>query len=129
MEFYIREIQHIGSKRIPQFAPNSLEIQSCRPRFCRSSARTVPAPGPRTGYRQGVAILDAPQAINGLTGSLRERPDAVVFGHTHRPFCGTIDGALFFNPGYAGKTRFGLKRSVAILHCDENGIQGEYLPL
>jgi hypothetical protein len=67
---------------------------------------------------------------DGLKARLdRERPDAVVFGHTHRPFCGTIDGALFFNPGYAGKTRFGLKRSVAILHCDENGIQGEYLPL
>jgi len=59
----------------------------------------------------------------------RERPDVVVFGHTHKPFRQTIDGALFFNPGYAGKSRFGLERSVAILHCGGNGIRAEYLPL
>jgi uncharacterized protein len=59
----------------------------------------------------------------------RERPDAVVFGHTHRPFCETIGGILFFNPGYAGKPRFGLERSVAVLHCDAGGIRAEYLGL
>jgi uncharacterized protein len=59
----------------------------------------------------------------------RERIDVVVFGHTHKPFCQTIGGVLFFNPGYAGKSRFGLARSVAILHCNEKGIREEYLPL
>ena len=59
----------------------------------------------------------------------RERPDVVVFGHTHKPFCQSIDGVLFFNPGYAGKSRFGLERSVAILHCGEKGIRAEYLKL
>ena len=57
----------------------------------------------------------------------RERPDAVVFGHTHKPFCETIGGILFFNPGYAGKPKFGGERSVAILHCDEKEIRAEYL--
>jgi len=59
----------------------------------------------------------------------RERPAVVVFGHTHKPFRQTIDGALFFNPGYAGKPRFGLERSVAILHCGDKGIRAEYLKL
>jgi hypothetical protein len=59
----------------------------------------------------------------------RERPDLVVFGHTHKPFCETIGGTLFFNPGYAGKPRFGLERTVAILHYDQKGIRTEYLPL
>lgn len=59
----------------------------------------------------------------------RERPDAVVFGHTHKRFCETIGGVLFFNPGYAGKQRFALERSVAILHCDKKEIRAEYLPL
>ena len=59
----------------------------------------------------------------------RERPAAVVFGHTHKPFCETIGGRLFFNPGYAGKSRFGLARSVAILHCDEKEIRPQHLPL
>ena len=59
----------------------------------------------------------------------RERPDVVVFGHTHKPFSQTIDGALFFNPGYAGKSRFGLERSVVILHCGQKAIRAEYLRL
>jgi uncharacterized protein len=59
----------------------------------------------------------------------RERPDVVVFGHTHKPFCETIGGTLFFNPGYAGKSRFGLERSVAILHCGGKDIRAEYLKL
>ncbi len=57
----------------------------------------------------------------------RERPDVVVFGHTHRPFCERIGDTLFFNPGYAGKPKFGLARSVAILHCDAKEIRTEFL--
>ena len=60
---------------------------------------------------------------------LRARPDVVVFGHTHKPFCQSIGGTLFFNPGYAGPSRFGLPRSVAILHCEDAAITPEYLPL
>ena len=56
----------------------------------------------------------------------RERPDVIVFGHTHKPFSATVAGTLFFNPGYAGKSRFGMERSVAILHCDEKGIEPEF---
>jgi len=59
----------------------------------------------------------------------RERPDAVVFGHTHKPFNAMMDGVLFFNPGYAGRQRFALERSVAILHCDEKQISAEFLAL
>jgi uncharacterized protein len=59
----------------------------------------------------------------------RERPDVVVFGHTHKPFSERIGGTLFFNPGYAGKARFGLERSVALLHCGAKGIRAEHLTL
>jgi putative phosphoesterase len=59
----------------------------------------------------------------------RERPGVVVFGHTHKPFSEIIGGTRFFNPGYAGRSRFGLERSAAILHCGEKGIRAEYLPL
>jgi putative phosphoesterase len=59
----------------------------------------------------------------------RELPGAVVFGHTHKRFCETIGGILFFNPGYSGKPKFGTERSVAMLHCDENGIRHEFIPL
>lgn len=69
-----------------------------------------------------------------LSGSLqprlmREKPEVVVFGHTHKPFQQTIDGILFFNPGYAGKSRFGMERTVAILECDEKDIRIQFIPL
>jgi hypothetical protein len=59
----------------------------------------------------------------------RVRPDVMVFGHTHKAFSEIIGGTRFFNPGYAGKSRFGLERSVAILHCSDKGIGVEYLNL
>jgi putative phosphoesterase len=59
----------------------------------------------------------------------RERFDVVVFGHTHKPFSQIIGGTLYFNPGYAGKPRFGLERSVAVLHCEGQGIRPEYSKL
>jgi uncharacterized protein len=59
----------------------------------------------------------------------RENPDVVIFGHSHKPFCETIDQVLYFNPGYAGKPRFKLPRSVAVLTCDDAGITADYFPL
>jgi putative phosphoesterase len=59
----------------------------------------------------------------------RDRPDAVVFGHTHKKFCETVGGVLFFNPGYSGKPKHGAERSVAILHCNAKEIRAEFLPL
>lgn len=59
----------------------------------------------------------------------RERPNVVVFGHSHKPFNEIIDGVLYFNPGYAGKPRFGEPRSVAILHCDKQEIRPEFFEL
>ncbi len=60
---------------------------------------------------------------------IREGPEVVVFGHTHKPYCETIGRTLYFNPGYAGKPRFSLARSVAILHCVASGIRPEFLEL
>ena len=51
----------------------------------------------------------------------RAGPHVVVFGHTHKPFSETINGVHFFNPGYAGKQRFNLPRSVAILWIEDKG--------
>jgi hypothetical protein len=72
-----------------------------------------------------------PQSPSGKVKSLiaRGRPDVVVFGHTHRRFCETIGGVLFLNPGYSGKPKVGVERSVAILHCDQKEIRAEFLPL
>lgn len=59
----------------------------------------------------------------------RECPDVVVFGHSHKPFNAVIGGALYFNPGYAGKPRFGEPRSLAVLHCGHGSVRAEYFDL
>jgi uncharacterized protein len=59
----------------------------------------------------------------------RERPDVVVFGHTHATYCGTTGGVLYLNPGSAGKPKFGRGRTAAILHCDGKEIRPEFLML
>lgn len=60
---------------------------------------------------------------------IRENPDVVVFGHTHKRFCETIGQTLYFNPGYAGKPKLRQARSVAILTCDDSGITADYFEL
>ena len=59
----------------------------------------------------------------------REKPDVVVFGHTHKKFAGTVNGILFFNPGYAGKPKFGAERSVALLQINGKEITHQFIPL
>lgn len=59
----------------------------------------------------------------------RHRPDAVVFGHTHKRFAETVEGIFYFNPGYAGKPKGGSERSVALLQVEAGGIRHEFIPL
>ena len=59
----------------------------------------------------------------------KQKPDAVIFGHTHKPFAQMVDGIFYFNPGYAGKPKFGAERSVAILTVVGQEIRHEFIPL
>jgi len=51
-----------------------------------------------------------------------------VFGHTHKPFCERLNGTLYLNPGYAGRTRFNLPRTVALLDTAPQ-LKAEFKPL
>lgn len=59
----------------------------------------------------------------------KERPDVVVFGHTHKPFAEYRGSRLFFNPGYAGKKRFDLPRTAAVLEISAKGISYRWVRL
>jgi putative phosphoesterase len=59
----------------------------------------------------------------------KDRPDVVVFGHTHKKFAETRNDALFFNPGYAGKPRVSAERSVALLQIEDGKIRHEFITL
>ncbi len=70
----------------------------------------------------------------GLHDSLRKRvmafgPDLLVFGHTHRRFLEMHGGVLFVNPGYSGKPRLGLDRSVAVVEVRGAGLEVSFISL
>ena len=48
----------------------------------------------------------------------RERPELVLFGHSHQPRVTRQDGVLFVNPGSAGPRRFSLPRTAGVLELD-----------
>jgi hypothetical protein len=75
-------------------------------------------------------ILDARAPSEAIKMRLiREAPDVVIFGHTHRRFSERIGKTLYLNPGYAGPKRFNLPRSVALLQCGSDGIRVEFKEL
>ena len=58
-----------------------------------------------------------------------ESPDVVVFGHSHQAHAEQIGPTLFLNPGYAGRQRFKLERSVALLEIHDGKISHRCIPL
>ncbi|MFA5389362.1 MAG: metallophosphoesterase [Candidatus Omnitrophota bacterium] len=50
-----------------------------------------------------------------------EKPDIIIFGHSHVPFNEYIDGVLFFNPGSVTDTVFAPYRSYGIIDIDKDG--------
>ena len=59
----------------------------------------------------------------------RVKPAVVMFGHTHKPLELHRDGILYLNPGYAGRQRFKLPRSVALLHLTKEDLRVEFISL
>ena len=131
----VDHILHAGDIGLPaiilaleQIAPvTAVAGNTDDPGFRYSQAEVVEL----AGRRFLVQHIVNPQLLTDLLKAriARQCPHMVVFGHTHKPFHERIGGTLFFNPGYAGRSRFGLERSVAILHCGDKGIRAEYLKL
>lgn len=59
----------------------------------------------------------------------KERPDVLMFGHTHKPYAEEHGTTLFFNPGSAGKKRFGLPRTVAVMEINHRKITYDFIGL
>lgn len=59
----------------------------------------------------------------------KEKPDVLMFGHTHKPYAEWHGATLFFNPGSAGRQRFNLPRTVALMEISAEGISYKFVPL
>lgn len=60
---------------------------------------------------------------------LAQKPDIIVFGHSHMPFNKYIDGVLFFNPGSATDTIIASYRSYGIIEITNGRINSEIYKL
>ena len=67
-----------------------------------------------------------------LQAPVRERlkhvqPDVVIFGHTHQPFCETLGGVLFLNPGSVTQPRGDYRPSMVRLTIDHRKITPKFI--
>ena len=84
-------------------------------------AVTLEVAGRRVHMLHAVQDLDLdPQA---------ERIDVVVAGHSHRPSVRSEGGVMFLNPGSAGRRRFRLPVTLAILELGEGEPQARIFDL
>jgi len=58
-----------------------------------------------------------------------EQPDVVISGHSHQGRIVVRDGILFLNPGSAGRKRFRLLRSAAVLSLTQQEVKATLFSL
>jgi hypothetical protein len=88
--------------------------------------RIVPAGGKQIGVIHGWG------AKEGLERRIVERfraakPDLIVYGHTHVPFWGEVDGVRMFNPGSAG--RMGRASTVGVIEIAGDLLEGQFISI
>jgi uncharacterized protein len=55
--------------------------------------------------------------------------DIVISGHSHVPKVEIVNDVLYLNPGSAGRRRFGLPITLALLEFDQHGIRSRIIDL
>ncbi|MEJ2717582.1 MAG: metallophosphoesterase family protein [Deltaproteobacteria bacterium] len=90
--------------------------------------RVIPADGKRIGLIHGWGSKD------GLKKRIVERfpapkPDVIVFGHSHVPFWGRVDGISMFNPGAAHIRGARGTGTVGILEIAGDEMEGKVISL
>lgn len=72
--------------------------------------------GGKVGLERRIAELFAPHSL-----------DVIVYGHSHKPFWGEVNGVRMFNPGSAATRHLSGKGTVGILEIDGDGVDGQIL--
>jgi len=88
--------------------------------------RIVPAAGKRIGLIHGWGSKER-LAQRILSRFEPDRPDVIVFGHSHVPFWGQVDGAYMFNPGSANQGRYTGTGTVGVLEILGETVEGTFL--
>jgi uncharacterized protein len=76
-----------------------------------------------------VLICHIGKSLMGRHDPVAEGFDLVVSGHSHKAAVEWREGTLFLNPGSAGRVRFGLPRTVALVTVGEGDLEPHIVPL
>ena len=57
----------------------------------------------------------------------KDRPQVVVYGHSHHPFNESLDGVLYFNPGSPNDKIFAPYPSYGLLEIDADKVSGKII--
>lgn len=90
--------------------------------------RLVTAAGKRLGLIHGWGSKEG-LAQRILARFQDNRPDIIVYGHSHVPFWGMVDGTYLFNPGSASRNRYSGSASVGLLEIVDDAVTGSILTL
>lgn len=58
-----------------------------------------------------------------------EKPDLIVYGHSHMPFWGEVNGVRMFNPGAASWNRNSGTGTVGLLEIRDGEIEAKFFPV
>jgi uncharacterized protein len=88
--------------------------------------RIIEAAGRRIGLIHGWGSKDrlAERIVARFSGDL---PDVIVYGHSHVPFWGKVEGVSMFNPGSARQDRHTGPGTVGVLEIADGKIEGRFL--
>ena len=88
--------------------------------------RSIPAVGKRIALIHGWGSKDRlEQRILGHFQN--DKPDLIVYGHSHVPFWGEVDGVLMFNPGSARQSGHSEGGTVGLIEIIDGNISARIL--
>lgn len=88
--------------------------------------RIIPTAGKRIGLVHGWGSKEG-LARRVLTRFGPEKLDLIVYGHSHVPFWGQVDGTYMFNPGSAAHNRYGGHATVGVIDIAADAVTGKFL--
>jgi uncharacterized protein len=78
---------------------------------------------------EGISVYIIHQLSQLNVKNIKEKIDAIVFGHSHKPRIDNQNGVLYFNPGSAGPKRFNLPVSFGFLHIESSTIKASLVAM
>jgi uncharacterized protein len=88
--------------------------------------RVIPVGGIRIGLMHGWGAKEG--LAQRIVGRFADRQvDLIVYGHSHVPFSGVVQGVPMFNPGAASSNRYTGSATVGVIDIRDGEILGSFL--